>query len=334
VTSILEIPMNEKSDVSSPSIPEASCTRREKSSVRKTASVADKVISARRKSWPALFFIIFFMSLGGCTKPVTINPSLADLDKQFGDRDPAPNSVAYYISDSASKGQVVTPGGGGDSVSYFPYRDFIKGFEKMLRNVYQTVTALNSLDENMEEFEEVLIPEIATSSGSYSGMFWPPEFFSVRIATKIHNSDGKILDTIMVTGRGQATMPAEYAKGRSIAGERAMTDALLRTQKKLQERVSGEQSYARRDPLPVSGKVLWSSGSGFMVSRNMIVTNAHVIETCGDVLVRHAGTETNALIRAVDVRNDLALIVTNRPSPIETSHHLPQDVPQESISGI
>ena len=52
-----------------------------------------------------------------------------------------------------------------------------------------------------------------------------------------------------------------------------------------------------------------SSGSGFLVGRDgWIVTNHHVVDGCVRVTVNHAGTSYDATVRAVEARDDLALL--------------------------
>ena len=52
-----------------------------------------------------------------------------------------------------------------------------------------------------------------------------------------------------------------------------------------------------------------SSGSGFLVGRDgWIVTNHHVVDGCARVTVNHAGTSHDATVRAVEARDDLALL--------------------------
>lgn len=60
---------------------------------------------------------------------------------------------------------------------------------------------------------------------------------------------------------------------------------------------------------------LSSAGSGFSVASTMVVTNAHVIDGCARVMVVGRGL---AKVRAVDERNDLALIEAPASLPVAT----------------
>ena len=59
-----------------------------------------------------------------------------------------------------------------------------------------------------------------------------------------------------------------------------------------------------------------SSGTGFFVSRaGHVLTNAHVVQNCGVIELKHSGRPAlNAKVVATDARNDLALLLADRPS--------------------
>ncbi len=57
------------------------------------------------------------------------------------------------------------------------------------------------------------------------------------------------------------------------------------------------------------------SGTGFFVNRHDIITNAHVIDGCKDVVVKGAIPEHEATVKFIDKEHDLAVIETNMPPP-------------------
>lgn len=65
---------------------------------------------------------------------------------------------------------------------------------------------------------------------------------------------------------------------------------------------SGSRS-AKATPQETDVKV--TTGSGFFVTRSLIVTNAHVVDACGRIEVSNRGVGN---IRAIDTSNDLALV--------------------------
>ena len=56
-----------------------------------------------------------------------------------------------------------------------------------------------------------------------------------------------------------------------------------------------------------------SSGTGFFVNNQNIVTNAHVVKTCKEVTIKGAVTEQKAIVKAVDTEHDLAIIESETP---------------------
>jgi len=53
------------------------------------------------------------------------------------------------------------------------------------------------------------------------------------------------------------------------------------------------------------------SGTGFFVNRQHIITNAHVVQGCKEVMVKGAIPEHKAIVRATNSEKDLALLETN-----------------------
>lgn len=66
-----------------------------------------------------------------------------------------------------------------------------------------------------------------------------------------------------------------------------------------------------------------SSGSGFVVAPNMIMTNFHVVENCTKILIKQRSLEAIATIRASSQRDDLALL--SIPSGLEISAPIRQN---------
>ncbi|WP_232419774.1 hypothetical protein [Methyloversatilis discipulorum] len=141
--------------------------------------------------------------------------------------------VGYYMTLAQRDAPVVTPGGGGDSIKYYPYRDIEGGFYRVLSNVFSDVTLLKSASdqEALDKYEVVLIikPEIRTTSQSSSIVTWPPTDFSVELSCQITDRSGKEVAATRVTGQGKAEF-SEFVSDFSLAGKRASFDALVKTQ--------------------------------------------------------------------------------------------------------
>lgn len=174
--------------------------------------------------------------LGACAHPIGIAPKEEVLAKP--DAKPSVRSVAYVITPQDRDRQVETDGGGGDKVSYFPYRDMEAGFFHALTPLYSRVTLVRSatdkatLDKN--DVSLVFLPKLTTTSSS-SGLFtWPPTAFSVSIEYTVLDAAGKEIYKNLLVGNGNATFD-EFKTELGLAGRRAAEEAL----KKFQEQVGG-----------------------------------------------------------------------------------------------
>ena len=174
--------------------------------------------------------------MGACAHPIGITPNAAVLQKS--ESKPSARSVAYVITQQDRDREVETDGGGGDKVSYFPYRDMEAGFFHALTPLYSRVTLVRSpaekaaLDKN--DVSLLFVPKLTTTSSS-SGVFtWPPTAFSVSIEYTVMDASGKEVYRNLLIGNGNATFD-EFKTELGLAGRRAAEDAL----KKFQDQVGG-----------------------------------------------------------------------------------------------
>ena len=82
--------------------------------------------------------------LFGCAHPITITPNTSNIDRK--DAYEINKNVGYYISAEDRFKEVITPGGGGDSIRYTPYSD-------------------------LEPATEIAAPTSPTSAGTEPGAF-------------------------------------------------------------------------------------------------------------------------------------------------------------------
>jgi hypothetical protein len=183
----------------------------------------------RRFSFIACSLIWAFF-LGGCAHPISMAPDLASIQPATG----SPvlgKKVGYHITADAKAIEVTTPGGGGDKVRYFPYRDLDAGLYKALGVVFRDVVKVNNPVDTAEMrvsgIQLLISPEITTNSSSDSVVTWPPTSFTVTLTCQIKDMNGVTLDTLRVEGRGRAEFD-EFKSNYSLAAVRASDDALAK----------------------------------------------------------------------------------------------------------
>lgn len=173
--------------------------------------------------------------LGGCAHPLVISPDMAKIERDPGAK-PIDKNVGYYIASDKREAAVNTPGGGGDTVTYHPYKDMEAGFYKMLSNVFKDVTVLKSPNDmdaiGQHGISYVITPIITTNSSSPSPFTWPPTLFDVVLTCNVTDAAGKSVVSKSVSGQGRAEFD-EFKSDFSLSGKRAAQDALLKMQVQL-----------------------------------------------------------------------------------------------------
>lgn len=160
----------------------------------------------------------------GCAHPIVISPEDTPVRNES---ELSPRKVAYVMTDADRSLQVTTEGGGGDKVSYFPYRDLEKAVRDALRAVYSDVFVIRSASDadaiKGNNVSLVFAPEIATSSGSSSLFTWPPTRFDIELTCSVTDPDGNMVSRLRVVGNGTAEF-SEFMKDFGLSGRRAATD--------------------------------------------------------------------------------------------------------------
>ena len=161
--------------------------------------------------------------LTACAHPIGIGPIDTPVRNEAGLN---PKKVAYVMTDADRGKEVTTPGGGGDKVSYFPYRDLEKSVRDALRAVYADVFVIKSAadTEAIKSYgvSYVFSPEITTTSESPSLLTWPPTKFGIDLSCKVTDAEGKLLTQVRAQGKGAAEY-SEFMKDFGLAGRRAAT---------------------------------------------------------------------------------------------------------------
>lgn len=163
--------------------------------------------------------------LTACAHPIGISPletptrTEANLNSK---------KAAYVMTDADRAKEVTSPGGGGDKVTYFPYRDLEKAIRDALRAIYSDVFVIRSPadTEGIRAFgvSHVFSPEITTTSESPSPFTWPPTKFGIDLNCKVTDAEGNALTTVRAQGQGTAEF-TEFVKDFGLAGRRAASQA-------------------------------------------------------------------------------------------------------------
>lgn len=173
--------------------------------------------------------------LTGCAHPITLVPDLATVPASPSKI----NKTAGYVlkAEDVAK-EVTTPGGGGDKVSYFPYKDLDAGLYKSFSQVFTNVVKLKSATDTdsiaSQNVSLVITPTITTDSSSSSPFTWPPTKFTVTLNCTVVDAKDAPVTVISATGEGAAEF-SEFKSNFSLSAKRASEDALQKLVKALSE---------------------------------------------------------------------------------------------------
>jgi len=174
-------------------------------------------------------FSLTCLFLFGCAHPIKMTPDLALIRTDGVSR--IDKKVGYHISEASKALEVTGPGGGGDKVRYFPYRDFEAGFYMALNEVFTGVTRITDPKDSValkkDGLNLLITPEIETMSSSPSLLTWPPTQFAVNLTCRIMDVNGTVVETIRITGDGRAEFD-EFKGNFSLSATRASNDTLKR----------------------------------------------------------------------------------------------------------
>jgi len=186
-------------------------------------------MSARclRQSWLrwSLWFSLLVW-LGGCAHPLTLSPNLAAMSGTVETK--IEKRVGLLVTDADRQVQVTTPGGGGDKVSYFPYRDLEPALYVALSESFASVARVASLSDPKvaaERLQYLVKPSVRTTSFSDSVLTWPPTLFTIELVVSVNDSAGGLVTELRVTGEGRASFD-EFKGQPGLSANRAAEDAM------------------------------------------------------------------------------------------------------------
>lgn len=183
----------------------------------------------KRSLLPALCALL----ISACAHPISINPQQTPERPQSNLK---AKKVAYVMSDTERNKQVTTAGGGGDKVSYYPYKDAEKAIRDGLRSVYQDVIVIKSAQDTQAIRENAIdliyTPVITTASSSDSAFTWPPTFFRISLSCNVTDNKGTLLKNMEIEGNGYAEF-SEFKSNFGLAGNRATSDLSSKLRKEI-----------------------------------------------------------------------------------------------------
>ena len=175
------------------------------------------------------FLIAAAILMTGCAHSIQMTPNLESLRTQ--DVTKSTTVAGYYISQADLLKEVNTPGGGGDSVKYTPYKDTEAALKTILSTRFAQVFALSSASSDPliqeKKIRLIFTPTITTSSSSSSAFTWPPTDFKVELTCTATLPDGKETWKKTVTGTGHAEFD-EFKSDFSLSAKRATQDAFIK----------------------------------------------------------------------------------------------------------
>ena len=176
----------------------------------------------------------FVVALSGCAHQISLTGDVTKLPALT--TSPFNKNVALVITAEQSSHEVITPGGGGDKVSYTPYRDMELSLYVGLGRVFKTVTKLKNIPDvataQAQHLDYVITPAIKTSSSSSSIVTWPPTDFSLTLTCTVADPSGQAVLVTDVTGTGHAEFD-DFKHNFGLAGQRAGVDAISKLQTSL-----------------------------------------------------------------------------------------------------
>lgn len=179
--------------------------------------------------------LLFVAVISGCAHPISlVGNSAALVGTGSGKLD---NAVGLSMTDEERKLEVIGPGGGGDKVSYLPYRDLETGLYMALSETFTRVSRINGISDpkvKSEGLNYIVTPGIVTTSFSPSLFTWPPTIFTIELTCKVVDSGGKAVTEVRAMGEGRAEFD-EFKRDFSLSAKRAAEDALKKLVKALSD---------------------------------------------------------------------------------------------------
>ncbi len=182
------------------------------------------------KSLSLFTLAVAFITISGCaSRTFEITPPIDQLISQ-GNNEKIDKVVGYYISAENKGAKVTSSAGGGETVSYFPYRDTELAFKTLLKKKFATVHVLSSLNDaeahSKKNISYIFRSTITTNSSSESIMFWPPTSFNFELSCFATKPNGEEVWSKTVISEGKAES-SESKHDYSLSARRASEKAFI-----------------------------------------------------------------------------------------------------------
>ena len=174
--------------------------------------------------------VLASLTMFGCARPMNMKPDLSALKTPAGLK-VIDKQVGFHIPEALLAMEVTSPGGGGDQVRYFAYRDIEPGLYQVFSEAFRRVSKVKDLKNvaglKTDGVSLLITPVVTTTSFSESAFTWPPAMFTVTLVCTVTDLAGNSVQTLSVTGEGRATFD-EFKSNFSLAAVRAANDALAK----------------------------------------------------------------------------------------------------------
>ncbi|MDO9569945.1 MAG: hypothetical protein Q7J58_11260 [Hydrogenophaga sp.] len=179
-----------------------------------------------RRFFGTLIALLLVVIASGCAHPISL---MGNTDALIGaGKVKLDHAVGLAISEEDRKREVITPGGGGDKVSYLPYRDLETGIYIALSESFTKVVRVSGQQDpkvKSEGLRFVITPQINTTSYSPSIVTWPPTIFTIELVCKVTDGEGRLVTELRAMGEGRAEFD-EFKSDFSLSAKRAADEAL------------------------------------------------------------------------------------------------------------
>ena len=178
-------------------------------------------------SWTRfLSLCVAVLALGGCAHPISLSGDVSTVVGRGSKK--VDKSAGLYIPADLMAREVISAGGGGDKVSYFPYRDMETGLYAAMSETFASVSRINGRDDPRvaaDRLDYVFTPTISTTSHSPSLFTWPPTIFTIIVEGRIDDPKGQLVANVRAAGDGRAEFD-EFKENPSLSAKRAAESVL------------------------------------------------------------------------------------------------------------